>query len=174
MLCFDLTRLYLFSLNNSLLNGFIAGDGEGVVLFGTNPGHLSPVIHAFRKRKQISIFLFYNFLDVFTVMALSCLSLWTVPPPLLRVLSIIAQCFSLYPFSVSPPCLSELMGPELAIIRRGLQRLRLKKAEQQRQRELAEASAAQPSSSEQTSPRGSSQDPQAAGCHLPRFLQQMM
>ncbi|XP_039912979.1 DDB1- and CUL4-associated factor 6 isoform X7 [Hirundo rustica] len=57
---------------------------------------------------------------------------------------------------------SELMGPELAIIRRGLQRLRLKKAEQQRQRELAEGSAPQPSSSEQASPRGSSQDPQAA------------
>ncbi|XP_016152169.1 PREDICTED: DDB1- and CUL4-associated factor 6 [Ficedula albicollis] len=57
---------------------------------------------------------------------------------------------------------SELMGPELAIIRRGLQRLRLKKAEQQRQRELAEASAAQPSSSEQATPQGSSQDPQAA------------
>uniref|UniRef100_A0A8C3UG66 DDB1- and CUL4-associated factor 6 n=1 Tax=Catharus ustulatus TaxID=91951 RepID=A0A8C3UG66_CATUS len=57
---------------------------------------------------------------------------------------------------------SELMGPELAIIRRGLQQLRLKKAEQQRQRELAEASAAQPSSSEQATPKGSSQDPQAA------------
>ncbi|XP_059727858.1 DDB1- and CUL4-associated factor 6 isoform X1 [Haemorhous mexicanus] len=56
---------------------------------------------------------------------------------------------------------SELMGPELAIIRRGLQRLRLKKAEQQRQRELAEGSA-QPSSSEQATPKGSSQDPQAA------------
>nr|XP_005491041.1 DDB1- and CUL4-associated factor 6 isoform X1 [Zonotrichia albicollis] len=57
---------------------------------------------------------------------------------------------------------SELMGPELAIIRRGLQRLRLKKAEQQRQRELAEGSAPQPSSSEQPTPKGSSQDPQAA------------
>ncbi|XP_058686542.1 DDB1- and CUL4-associated factor 6 isoform X5 [Poecile atricapillus] len=57
---------------------------------------------------------------------------------------------------------SELMCPELAIIRRGLQRLRLKKAEQQRQRELAEGSAPQPSSSEQASPKGSSQDPQAA------------
>nr|XP_054484046.1 DDB1- and CUL4-associated factor 6 isoform X1 [Agelaius phoeniceus] len=57
---------------------------------------------------------------------------------------------------------SELMGPELAIIRRGLQRLRLKKAEQQRQRELAEGSAQQPSSSEQPTPKGSSQDPQAA------------
>ncbi|XP_050834296.1 DDB1- and CUL4-associated factor 6 isoform X2 [Serinus canaria] len=57
---------------------------------------------------------------------------------------------------------SELMGPELAIIRRGLQRLRLKKAEQQRQRELAEGSAPQPSSSEQATPKGSSQDPQAA------------
>ncbi|XP_033374673.1 DDB1- and CUL4-associated factor 6 isoform X1 [Parus major] len=57
---------------------------------------------------------------------------------------------------------SELMCPELAIIRRGLQRLRLKKAEQQRQRELAEGSAPQPSSSEQPSPKGSSQHPQAA------------
>ncbi|XP_066064053.1 DDB1- and CUL4-associated factor 6 isoform X1 [Chamaea fasciata] len=57
---------------------------------------------------------------------------------------------------------SELMGPELAIIRRGLQRLRLKKAEQQRQRELAEGSAPQPSSSELASPKGSSQHPQAA------------
>ncbi|XP_064267153.1 DDB1- and CUL4-associated factor 6 isoform X1 [Passer domesticus] len=57
---------------------------------------------------------------------------------------------------------SELMGPELAIIRRGLQRLRLKKAEQQRQRELAEGSAPQPSSSEQATPKGSSRDPQAA------------
>ncbi|XP_059349867.1 DDB1- and CUL4-associated factor 6 isoform X2 [Ammospiza nelsoni] len=57
---------------------------------------------------------------------------------------------------------SELMGPELAIIRRGLQRLRLKKAEQQRQRELAEGSAPQPSSSEQPTPKGSPQDPQAA------------
>ncbi|XP_056355875.1 DDB1- and CUL4-associated factor 6 isoform X3 [Oenanthe melanoleuca] len=63
---------------------------------------------------------------------------------------------------------SELMGPELAIIRRGLQRLRLKKAEQQRQRELAEASAAQPSSSEQATPQGSSQDPQAAESDKPR------
>uniref|UniRef100_A0A8B9FTH2 DDB1 and CUL4 associated factor 6 n=1 Tax=Amazona collaria TaxID=241587 RepID=A0A8B9FTH2_9PSIT len=53
---------------------------------------------------------------------------------------------------------SELMGPELAIIRRGLQRLRLKKAEQQRQRELAEGSAPQSSSSDQ----GSSQDPQTS------------
>uniref|UniRef100_A0A8B9UTT1 DDB1 and CUL4 associated factor 6 n=1 Tax=Anas zonorhyncha TaxID=75864 RepID=A0A8B9UTT1_9AVES len=55
---------------------------------------------------------------------------------------------------------SELMGPELAIIRRGLQRLRLKK-EQQRQRELAEGSAPQ-SSSDQSSSKGSSQDPQAS------------
>ncbi|XP_035171108.1 DDB1- and CUL4-associated factor 6 isoform X3 [Oxyura jamaicensis] len=55
---------------------------------------------------------------------------------------------------------SELMGPELAIIRRGLQRLRLKK-EQQRQRELAEGSAPQ-SSSDQSSSKGSSQDPQTS------------
>uniref|UniRef100_A0A8B9ZDT7 DDB1- and CUL4-associated factor 6 n=1 Tax=Buteo japonicus TaxID=224669 RepID=A0A8B9ZDT7_9AVES len=57
---------------------------------------------------------------------------------------------------------SELMGPELAIIRRGLQRLRLKKAEQQRQRELAEGSAPQSSSSDQSSSKGSSQDPQTS------------
>ncbi|XP_054829445.1 DDB1- and CUL4-associated factor 6 isoform X4 [Eublepharis macularius] len=61
-----------------------------------------------------------------------------------------------------PPTLhqSELMAPELAILRRGLQRLRLKKAEQQRQREIAEGSAQQSSSSDQSSPKGSSQDPQ--------------
>ncbi|XP_062830996.1 DDB1- and CUL4-associated factor 6 isoform X2 [Anolis carolinensis] len=62
----------------------------------------------------------------------------------------------------APPTLSqsELMAPELAILRRGLQRLRLKKAEQQRQRELAEGSAQQSCSSDQPSPKGSSQDPQ--------------
>ncbi|XP_070606308.1 DDB1- and CUL4-associated factor 6 isoform X7 [Erythrolamprus reginae] len=62
----------------------------------------------------------------------------------------------------APPTLHqpELMAPELAILRRGLQRLRLKKAEQQRQRELAEGSAQQSSSSDQSSPKGSSQDPQ--------------
>ncbi|XP_077198358.1 DDB1- and CUL4-associated factor 6 isoform X2 [Paroedura picta] len=61
-----------------------------------------------------------------------------------------------------PPTLhpSELMAPELAILRRGLQRLRLKKAEQQRQREIAEGSAQQSSSFDQSSPKGSSQDPQ--------------
>ncbi|XP_019379453.1 PREDICTED: DDB1- and CUL4-associated factor 6, partial [Gavialis gangeticus] len=58
---------------------------------------------------------------------------------------------------------SELMAPELAILRRGLQRLRLKKAEQQRQRELAEGSAPQSSSSDQSSSKGSSQDPQTSG-----------
>uniref|UniRef100_A0A7M4EW09 DDB1 and CUL4 associated factor 6 n=1 Tax=Crocodylus porosus TaxID=8502 RepID=A0A7M4EW09_CROPO len=57
---------------------------------------------------------------------------------------------------------SELMAPELAILRRGLQRLRLKKAEQQRQRELAEGSAPQSSSSDQSSSKGSSQDPQTS------------
>lgn len=76
-------------------------------------------------------------------------------------------------FSLPPSCLSELMGPELAIIRRGLQRLRLKKAEQQRQRELAEGSAPQSSSSDQSSSKGSSQDPQTSGCHLSRFLKQL-
>ncbi|KAG8136664.1 putative DDB1-and CUL4-associated factor 6-like protein [Naja naja] len=70
----------------------------------------------------------------------------------------------------APPTLHqpELMAPELAILRRGLQRLRLKKAEQQRQRELAEGSAQQSSSSDQSSPKGSSQDPQPTGCHLSR------
>ncbi|XP_049680284.1 DDB1- and CUL4-associated factor 6 isoform X3 [Accipiter gentilis] len=63
---------------------------------------------------------------------------------------------------------SELMGPELAIIRRGLQRLRLKKAEQQRQRELAEGSAPQSSSSDQSSSKGSSQDPQTSESDKPR------
>ncbi|XP_074854351.1 DDB1- and CUL4-associated factor 6 isoform X1 [Carettochelys insculpta] len=57
---------------------------------------------------------------------------------------------------------SELMAPELAILRKGLQRLRLKKAEQQRQRELAEGSAPQSSTSDQSSPKGSSQDPQTS------------
>ncbi|XP_062453132.1 DDB1- and CUL4-associated factor 6 isoform X4 [Rhea pennata] len=63
---------------------------------------------------------------------------------------------------------SELMGPELAIIRRGLQRLRLKKAEQQRQRELAEGSAPQSSTSDQSSSKGSSQDPQTSESDKPR------
>ncbi|XP_039377434.1 DDB1- and CUL4-associated factor 6 isoform X2 [Mauremys reevesii] len=57
---------------------------------------------------------------------------------------------------------SEFLAPELAILRRGLQRLRLKKAEQQRQRELAEGSAPQSSTSDQSSPKGSSQDPQTS------------
>ncbi|XP_007434299.1 DDB1- and CUL4-associated factor 6 isoform X1 [Python bivittatus] len=67
-----------------------------------------------------------------------------------------------FPETPAPPTLhqSELLAPELAILRRGLQRLRLKKAEQQRQRELAEGSAQQSSSSDQSSPKGSSQDPQ--------------
>uniref|UniRef100_A0A7M4EYQ0 DDB1 and CUL4 associated factor 6 n=1 Tax=Crocodylus porosus TaxID=8502 RepID=A0A7M4EYQ0_CROPO len=63
---------------------------------------------------------------------------------------------------------SELMAPELAILRRGLQRLRLKKAEQQRQRELAEGSAPQSSSSDQSSSKGSSQDPQTSESEKPR------
>ncbi|XP_029817344.1 DDB1- and CUL4-associated factor 6 isoform X2 [Manacus vitellinus] len=64
---------------------------------------------------------------------------------------------------------SELMGPELAIIRRGLQRLRLKKEQQrQRERELAEGSAPQASSSAQSSSKGSSQDPQASESDKPR------
>ncbi|XP_071670077.1 DDB1- and CUL4-associated factor 6 isoform X4 [Patagioenas fasciata] len=63
--------------------------------------------------------------------------------------------------------LTELMGPELAIIRRGLQRLKLKKAEQQRQRALAEGSAPQSSSSDQSS-KGSSQDTQTSESDKPR------
>ncbi|XP_044529539.1 DDB1- and CUL4-associated factor 6 isoform X3 [Gracilinanus agilis] len=52
-----------------------------------------------------------------------------------------------------------LRGPELALLRKGLQQLRLKKAEQQKQQELAEAAQRQPSTSDQSSPEGSSQDP---------------
>ncbi|XP_078012638.1 DDB1- and CUL4-associated factor 6 isoform X8 [Phascolarctos cinereus] len=52
-----------------------------------------------------------------------------------------------------------LRGPEIALLRKGLQQLRLKRAEQQRQQELAEAAARQPSTSEQASPEGSSQGP---------------
>ncbi|XP_072504836.1 DDB1- and CUL4-associated factor 6 isoform X10 [Notamacropus eugenii] len=52
-----------------------------------------------------------------------------------------------------------LRGPEIALLRKGLQQLRLKRAEQQRQRELAEAAQRQPSTSEQSSPEGLSQGP---------------
>ncbi|XP_051854979.1 DDB1- and CUL4-associated factor 6 isoform X6 [Antechinus flavipes] len=52
-----------------------------------------------------------------------------------------------------------LRGPEIALLRKGLQQLRLKRAEQQKQQELAEAAQGQPSTSDQSSPEGSSQSP---------------
>ncbi|XP_013376875.1 PREDICTED: DDB1- and CUL4-associated factor 6 [Chinchilla lanigera] len=54
-----------------------------------------------------------------------------------------------------------LRGPEIALLRKRLQQLRLKKAEQQRQQELAAQSPQQPSTSHQPSCEGASQDPQA-------------
>lgn len=56
-----------------------------------------------------------------------------------------------------------LRGPEIALLRKRLQQLRLKKAEQQRQQELAVRTQQQPSTSDQSSREGSSQDPQASG-----------
>ncbi|XP_030731411.1 DDB1- and CUL4-associated factor 6 isoform X2 [Orcinus orca] len=55
-----------------------------------------------------------------------------------------------------------LRGPEIALLRKRLQQLRLKKAEQQRQQELAVRTQQQPSTSDQSSREGSSQDPQAS------------
>lgn len=55
-----------------------------------------------------------------------------------------------------------LRGPEIALLRKRLQQLRLKKAEQQRQQELAQAQH-QPSTSEQSPHEGSSRDPRASG-----------
>ncbi|XP_057582417.1 DDB1- and CUL4-associated factor 6 isoform X2 [Hippopotamus amphibius kiboko] len=55
-----------------------------------------------------------------------------------------------------------LRGPEIALLRKRLQQLRLKKAEQQRQQELAARTQQQPSTSDQSSHEGSSQDPQAS------------
>ncbi|KAK2494593.1 hypothetical protein MC885_007338, partial [Smutsia gigantea] len=55
-----------------------------------------------------------------------------------------------------------LRGPEIALLRKRLQQLRLKKAEQQRQQELAARAHPQPSASHQPSQEGSSQDPQAS------------
>lgn len=51
-----------------------------------------------------------------------------------------------------------LRGPEIALLRKRLYQLRLKKAEQQRQQELAG-----PSTSGQASLEGPAQDPHAAG-----------
>ncbi|KAL0590778.1 DDB1- and CUL4-associated factor 6 [Plecturocebus cupreus] len=56
-----------------------------------------------------------------------------------------------------------LRGPEIALLRKRLQQLRLKKAEQQRQQELAAHTQQQPSTSDQCSHEGSSQDPHASG-----------
>ncbi|XP_023496266.1 DDB1- and CUL4-associated factor 6 isoform X4 [Equus przewalskii] len=55
-----------------------------------------------------------------------------------------------------------LRGPEIALLRKRLQQLRLKKAEQQRQQELAARAKQQPSTSDQSSHEGSSQDPHAS------------
>ncbi|XP_036613108.1 DDB1- and CUL4-associated factor 6 isoform X10 [Trichosurus vulpecula] len=52
-----------------------------------------------------------------------------------------------------------LRGPEIALLRKGLQQLRLRRAEQQRQQELAEAAPGQPSTSEQPPSEGSWQGP---------------
>uniref|UniRef100_A0A8I3MNG1 DDB1- and CUL4-associated factor 6 n=2 Tax=Canis lupus familiaris TaxID=9615 RepID=A0A8I3MNG1_CANLF len=56
-----------------------------------------------------------------------------------------------------------LRGPEIALLRKRLQQLRLKRAEQQRQQELAACTQQQPSTSGQSSHEGSSQDPRASG-----------
>ncbi|XP_060271844.1 DDB1- and CUL4-associated factor 6 isoform X25 [Ovis aries] len=55
-----------------------------------------------------------------------------------------------------------LRGPEIALLRKRLQQLRLKRAEQQRQQELAARTQQQPSTSDQSSHEGSSQDPQTS------------
>uniref|UniRef100_A0A7N5KPG2 DDB1 and CUL4 associated factor 6 n=1 Tax=Ailuropoda melanoleuca TaxID=9646 RepID=A0A7N5KPG2_AILME len=55
-----------------------------------------------------------------------------------------------------------LRGPEIALLRKRLQQLRLKRAEQQRQQELAARTQQQPPTSDQPSLEGSSQDPQAS------------
>nr|XP_031544584.1 DDB1- and CUL4-associated factor 6 isoform X2 [Vicugna pacos] len=55
-----------------------------------------------------------------------------------------------------------LRGPEIALLRKRLQQLRLKRAEQQRQQELAARSQQQPSTSDQSSHEGASQDPHAS------------
>ncbi|KAM6218544.1 DDB1- and CUL4-associated factor 6 isoform 2-T2 [Rhynchocyon petersi] len=55
-----------------------------------------------------------------------------------------------------------LRGPEIALLRKRLQQLRLKKAEEQRQQELAARTQQQPSTSDQSSREGSSQDPHAS------------
>ncbi|XP_066886322.1 DDB1- and CUL4-associated factor 6 isoform X11 [Kogia breviceps] len=55
-----------------------------------------------------------------------------------------------------------LRGPEIALLRKRLQQLRLQRAEQRRQRELAVRAQQQPSTPDQSSREGSSQDPQAS------------
>lgn len=66
-------------------------------------------------------------------------------------------------FPLSFPSVSErLRGPEIALLRKRLQQLRLKKAEQ-RQRELAARARPQPPSSEQSAREGPAQDPPAPG-----------
>lgn len=61
-------------------------------------------------------------------------------------------------FHLSFPVSEFLRGPEIALLRKRLQQLRLKKAEQQRQQELAA-----PPTSGQASPEGPSREPPAAG-----------
>lgn len=61
LLCFESVRIDLFLLNNSLLNDLSVGDGVGGGLYDVNPELLSPVIHAFRKRKNNFNISFYNF-----------------------------------------------------------------------------------------------------------------
>ncbi|XP_074078028.1 DDB1- and CUL4-associated factor 6 isoform X6 [Macrotis lagotis] len=63
-----------------------------------------------------------------------------------------------------------LRGPEIALLRKGLQQLRLKRAEQQKQQELAEAAQGQPSTSDQSAPEGSSQGPRPSGCQDHAFF----
>nr|XP_019602944.1 PREDICTED: DDB1- and CUL4-associated factor 6 isoform X3 [Rhinolophus sinicus] len=55
-----------------------------------------------------------------------------------------------------------LRGPEIALLRKRLQQLRLKKAEQQRQRELAARARPQPPTSDQSAHEGPAQDPLAS------------
>lgn len=63
-----------------------------------------------------------------------------------------------------------LRGPEIALLRKRLQQLRLKKAEQQRQQELAAQAQEQASPPGQAPCEGSPHDPHAAGCYCQASL----
>lgn len=110
LLCFESVRIYLFSLNNSLLNGLSVGRWGGGVLYDTNPELLSTVIHAFRERKTISIFYFWMLVNdlhiFFTVITLSIccfsLSVSPPPPPVLYIVFSMLLSFT-YSFVFSPP-----------------------------------------------------------------------